>query len=106
MPTYEYECTACGHRFEIFQSMTEKPKRKCPSCLRLKARRLIGAGAGIIFRGSGFYCTDYRSNDYKNRADKVDAGNPHKAGSETACSVKKSDGKKPENKASKKSRAS
>ena len=59
MPTYEYECKACGHRFEQFQQMTAKPLEKCPKCKK-KLRRLIGNGAGIIFKGSGFYATDYR----------------------------------------------
>ncbi len=60
MPTYEYECNACGHKFEEFQSMTDKPLRKCPECRKLKLQRLIGTGAGIIFKGSGFYETDYK----------------------------------------------
>jgi len=64
MPTYEYECEKCGHRFEVFQSMTEEPKKRCPKC-RSKVRRLIGTGAGMIFKGSGFYVTDYRSDSYK-----------------------------------------
>lgn len=64
MPTYEYECEACGHQFETFQSITDKPLRRCPKCGRLKMRRLIGKGAGIIFKGSGFYQTDYRSESY------------------------------------------
>jgi len=59
MPTYEYECTHCGHNFEISQKMTDRPLEKCPQCNR-KIRRLIGTGAGIIFKGSGFYATDYR----------------------------------------------
>ena len=69
MPTYEYECKACGHRFEVFQSMTEKPIRRCPEC-KGRVERLIGAGAGIIFRGSGFHSTDYRSGAYKTAQDK------------------------------------
>ncbi len=68
MPTYDYECGACGHTFEKFQSITAKPIRKCPSCGRPRARRLIGTGAGVIFRGSGFYQTDYRSEGYRQRA--------------------------------------
>lgn len=60
MPTYEYECSACGHHFEHFQSMSDKPIRKCPVCKKMKVDRLIGAGAGIIFKGSGFYETDYK----------------------------------------------
>ena len=65
MPTYEYECGACDHRFEQFQSITAKALRKCPECGRQKLRRLIGPGAAIVFKGSGFYCTDYRSSSYK-----------------------------------------
>lgn len=60
MPTYEYECGNCEHTFEEFQSMTDKVLRKCPKCGKLKLQRLIGAGAGIIFKGSGFYETDYK----------------------------------------------
>lgn len=60
MPTYEYECDACGHAFEEFQAMSDKPLRKCPGCKKMKLRRLIGSGAGIIFKGSGFYETDYK----------------------------------------------
>ena len=61
MPTYDYRCDACEHRFEEFQSMTQKPLRKCPQCGKNKLQRLIGAGAGVIFKGSGFYQTDYKS---------------------------------------------
>ena len=61
MPTYRYECQACGHLFELFQSMTDKLKRKCPACGKPKLDRLIGAGAGVIFKGSGFYQTDYKN---------------------------------------------
>ena len=68
MPTYDYECRECGHRWELFQQMKENPKRKCPECGRLRAKRLIGPGAGIIFKGSGFYQTDYRSQSYKDAA--------------------------------------
>ncbi len=68
MPTYEYECRSCGHRFEAFQSIKDRPLRKCPECGK-GVKRLIGAGAGIIFRGSGFYETDYRSDDYRKKAE-------------------------------------
>ena len=68
MPTYEYECTGCGHRFEEFQSITEAPQRKCPECGALKLRRLIGSGGAILFKGSGFYTTDYRSSEYRKKA--------------------------------------
>jgi len=66
MPTYEYECQKCGHRFEEFQSMTAKPLVRCPKC-RGKLKRLIGAGAGLLFKGSGFYSTDYRSSSYREK---------------------------------------
>lgn len=69
MPTYDYVCDACEHAFESFQSMSAKPHRKCPECGKSKLRRLIGTGAGVIFKGSGFYETDYRSESYKKSAD-------------------------------------
>jgi putative FmdB family regulatory protein len=65
MPTYEYACSACGHCFEEFHSITAKPTVKCPACGKRKVKRLISAGAGFIFKGSGFYITDYRSDKYK-----------------------------------------
>lgn len=64
MPTYEYKCDACGHQFEELQSIKAKALRKCPACGKPNLVRLIGAGAGIIFKGSGFYQTDYRSESY------------------------------------------
>lgn len=69
MPTYEYRCDNCDHEFELFQSITAKPLRKCPECGKNKVNRLIGTGAGIIFKGSGFYETDYRSESYKKAAE-------------------------------------
>ena len=69
MPTYEYLCNNCQHQFEQFQSIKAKPVRKCPECGKLSVQRLIGAGAGIIFKGSGFYQTDYRSEGYKKAAE-------------------------------------
>ena len=68
MPTYDYLCEQCGHRFEQFQSMSDDPLKKCPECKKNKLQRLIGAGAGVIFKGSGFYQTDYRSDSYKKSA--------------------------------------
>jgi len=65
MPTYDYKCSNCGHKFEKFQSMSSAPVKKCPECGRNTAKRLIGTGAGLIFKGSGFYITDYRSEGYK-----------------------------------------
>ena len=70
MPTYDYECDACGHTFERFQPITARAIRKCPQCGKLAVRRLIGTGAGVIFKGSGFYQTDYRSEAYKKAAQK------------------------------------
>lgn len=69
MPTYDYKCNACKHRFELFQSMKDAPKRKCPKCAKNALERLIGTGAAILFKGSGFYETDYRSESYKKAAD-------------------------------------
>ena len=89
MPTYEYECQKCGHRFDAFQSMnddrlTDCPQKKCKG----KLKRLIGAGAGLIFKGSGFYITDYRSDSYK-KAEKKDAAAASSAGSSKSESGKK-----------------
>ncbi|MCF7974476.1 MAG: zinc ribbon domain-containing protein [Phycisphaerae bacterium] len=70
MPTYEYKCDHCEHAFDMFQSITAEPVKKCPQCKKPKIRRLIGTGAGIIFKGSGFYETDYRSDGYKKAAEK------------------------------------
>ena len=69
MPTYDYVCDACDHKFELFQSITAEPEKKCPECGKRKLRRLIGPGAAIVFKGSGFYQTDYRSESYKKRAE-------------------------------------
>jgi putative FmdB family regulatory protein len=69
MPTYDYECDACGHSFELFQSISEPVKKKCPACGKSKLRRLIGTGAAVMFKGSGFYQTDYRSESYKKAAE-------------------------------------
>ena len=80
MPTYDYECAACNHKWELFQSIKAEPEKKCPVCKKKKARRLIGAGAGLIFKGSGFYLTDYRSKSYK------DAAKADKSASEAASS--------------------
>jgi putative FmdB family regulatory protein len=72
MPTYEYVCDACGHEFDEFQSFSDQPLKKCPKCKKSKLRRLFGTGAALIFKGSGFYQTDYPSESYKagQKADK------------------------------------
>ena len=69
MPTYEYECQKCGHHFELFQSIKDAPKKTCPKC-RGRVKRLLGTGAGLIFKGSGFYITDYRKPSYQEAARK------------------------------------
>ncbi len=68
MPTYDYQCDACGHRFERFQAITAAALKKCPDCGKLTLKRLLGTGAGLIFKGSGFYQTDYRSESYTQAA--------------------------------------
>lgn len=78
MPTYEYKCDACGHRFERFQSITAAPLKQCPACGKNRAKRLIGTGAGLIFKGSGFYITDYRSEGYKEKAKSESGGSDAK----------------------------
>jgi putative FmdB family regulatory protein len=75
MPTYDYRCDACEHQFEEFQSFSDKALVKCPACGKRKLRRLFGTGAGFIFKGSGFYETDYRSDSYKQAA-KADQEKP------------------------------
>jgi putative FmdB family regulatory protein len=92
MPTYEYKCDACGNEFEKFQSMSSEPIKKCPKCGKNKVRRLISAGAGLIFKGSGFYITDYRDKGYNDSAkadsaassDKPADSKPGEGGSDAA----------------------
>ena len=89
MPTYDYECDACGHEFELFQSILESNKRKCPKCSKLKLRRLFGTGAAVVFKGSGFYETDYRSESYKKGAEKAKKAKEKKSESSSEKSDKK-----------------
>jgi putative FmdB family regulatory protein len=93
MPTYDYQCDQCGHEFELFQSISEPVKRKCPKCGKQKLRRLFGTGAAVVFKGSGFYQTDYRSDSYKKAAEQ-DKKPAEKASD--AKSAKKSEKKKPD----------
>jgi putative FmdB family regulatory protein len=95
MPTYEYACSACGHTFEEFQSIKAKPTIICPKCKKKKVQRLISAGAGFIFKGSGFYQTDYRSEAYKTaaKADSAPAKTDSKTETKTDTSATKSDAK-------------
>ncbi len=92
MPTYDYQCRACGAELEIFQPISESAKRKCPECGALKLNRKIGTGAGILFRGSGFYQTDYRSASYKQDA-KADVPKSESKGNSKGDSKGESKGK-------------
>ena len=87
MPTYDYACDACDHEFEVFESITAEPQKKCPKCKKNKLRRLFGAGGGLIFKGSGFYQTDYRSESYKKAAEadkpKTESSSSENGGSKT-----------------------
>jgi putative FmdB family regulatory protein len=87
MPTYDYICDSCGHEYETFEPITSTPRTDCPECKELKLRRKIGAGAAILFKGSGFYQTDYRSDSYKKaaKADKA-SSEPAKTTSESKSS--------------------
>jgi putative FmdB family regulatory protein len=102
MPTYEYLCENCGYEFERFQAITAKPARKCPHCGEASLKRLIGTGSGVIFKGSGFYQTDYRSESYK-KGEKSEKGatvtdTGKKETKETKSDKKSKPGKKSEKK--------
>jgi putative FmdB family regulatory protein len=90
MPTYQYECASCKHSFERFQGITERPVKKCPKCGKMRCHRLIGAGSGLIFRGSGFYITDHRSKEYKDQAKKESGASPSSSSSPSSGEPKKS----------------
>lgn len=108
MPTYEYHCDACEHNFDEFQSMKDEPLKKCPKCGKNKLRRLFGTGAAVLFKGSGFYETDYRSESYKSAAKKDQeaatggtngtAGKSDTASNGTAGKGKGSESKSPKSK--------
>lgn len=89
MPTYDYLCQGCGHAFEEFQSITAGALRKCPECGQLRLKRLIGPGGGIIFKGSGFYETDYRSETYKKDAARESSTSAPASGEPAAGDAKK-----------------
>jgi len=97
MPTYDYLCDGCGHEFELFQAMSDSVKKKCPECKTNKLRRLFGTGAAVVFKGSGFYETDYRSESYKKGASAAKkARESAKSESKSKGKESKSEGKKSE----------
>lgn len=89
MPTYEYECEACGHQFERFQSITAPAVKTCPKCRKTKVKRVFSPGAGVLFKGSGFYQTDYRSKSYQERAKKENEASSSQKKSEPTPAPKK-----------------
>ncbi|HEX5135693.1 MAG TPA: zinc ribbon domain-containing protein [Planctomycetota bacterium] len=95
MPTYDYRCDACGHAFDAFQSITEPALKKCPKCGKNRLRRLIGAGAGIIFKGSGFYETDYKRSRTSSDSSEKKSSESKSADSKPAEPAEKPSKKKP-----------
>jgi len=82
MPTYDYQCQACGHEWELFQSMNDAPVKSCPTCPKRKAKRLLGIGAGVIFKGTGFYETDYKKKSgSEKKSESTDSGSSESSGS-------------------------
>lgn len=102
MPTYDYQCERCGHEFELFQSISEAPKRKCPECGKNQLRRMFGTGAAVMFKGSGFYQTDYRSESYK-KAAKAEKESVSGSSDAASSDKKPANGKSAEKKAAKES---
>lgn len=108
MPTYDYQCDACDHLFELYQGINDPKKRKCPECGKLKLRRLLGTGAAVVFKGSGFYQTDYRSESYNKAkaADKPsDSSSDSKSGGGSKSDGSKSGGSKQAPKSSSKGKS-
>ena len=91
MPTYEYRCHACDNKWEEFQSIKAEPTKKCPKCKKAKAERIISAGGGILFKGTGFYQTDYRSDSYKKGADAAKKASEGSSGSSDSGKSSSSD---------------
>lgn len=109
MPTYDYECDACDHKFELFQSIMADPEKKCPKCKKMKLRRLIGTGAAVVFKGTGFYQTDYRSESYKKSAasdSKNSSESKSDSKSESTSSEPKTDSKSAKSEGSSESKSS
>ena len=97
MPTYDYQCEACNHEWELFQSMNDSPVKRCPKCKKQKAKRLLGLGAGLIFKGTGFYETDYKK---KSGGEPKDNSSSSSGSTDTGTSSTKTE-KKQESKAKK-----
>ena len=93
MPTYDYQCDACEHKFEEFQGIHDEHLKKCPECKKNKLRRLFGTGAAIMFKGSGFYQTDYRSDSYKKGAEADKKASESSSSSGESKSTEKSESK-------------
>ena len=100
MPTYEYHCDACEHHFDEFQSMSDPTLKKCPQCKKSKLRRVFGTGAAILFKGSGFYETDYRSDSYKQAAKAEQESSSKSSGDGKTGDGKTGDGKSSDGKSS------
>jgi putative FmdB family regulatory protein len=95
MPTYDYVCKSCGETLETYQSITEEPLKRCPKCKKLALERRIGPGAAILFKGSGFYQTDYRSDSYKQAAQADQPASSTSKPTESSSDAKKSDATPP-----------
>ena len=98
MPTYDYECDACAHKFEQFQGINDPVLTKCPECKKKKLRRLFGTGGAIVFKGSGFYQTDYRSENYKKGANADKSAGESKSSESKSGESKSSESKSSESK--------
>src|SRR5271163_2774004 len=94
MPTYDYICDSCGHEFEAYESIMAPSRTECPECKELRLRRKIGPGAAILFKGSGFYQTDYRSESYK-KAAKAESPAPESKTAASSDGAAKGDSAKP-----------
>jgi putative FmdB family regulatory protein len=106
MPTYDYECDACKHKFELYQGINDEVQKKCPECKKNKLRRLLGTGAAIVFKGSGFYQTDYRSESYKKSKAADSSSSSSKSESKSEGGKSESSAPKSETKASTKPKKS
>ena len=95
MPNYDYVCEKCGHEFEVFQQMSAAPLKSCPACKKRSVKRLIGGGAGLIFKGTGFYITDYKNKASAGSGEKASTGGEGGAKSDAKPAAPKTEGKAP-----------